>query len=277
GGTHATSTRKRRIALRWAFRRSHAVVAVSRGAARHLESTLRPARPVVQVIHNGIRPVRGEGAGVRRELGVREGEILFLAVGNLYPVKGYAILMRALATMRRDHPELAWRLAIAGKATFDGPLDDEGRALREAAEKGGFSDRVHLLGHRSDVPDLLAASDVFVMPSLSEGLPIALLEAMFAGRAIVASAVGGIPEAIRPEVDGVLVPAGEPAALASSLVRAATDPSLRSKLGRSAGQRAVERFHVHTMTAAYLRLYQESLATARRRFPASSFARLIMR
>src|SRR5262249_21470882 len=125
-----------------------------------------------------------------------------------------------------------------------------------AAEHG--LTRVHFLGHREDVPDILAAADVWVMPSLSEGLPLALLEAMFAGKAIAASAVGGIPEVIVAEQHGLLVPPRDPMALAASLGRLLGSAELRATLGRAAKERATTQFSVAHMTDDYERLYAEA-------------------
>ena len=127
-----------------------------------------------------------------------------VAVGNLYPVKDHATLLRALARLP------AARVAIAGRG-------DQEEPLRRLAAELGLSDRVHLLGLRDDVETVFAAADVFVQPSLSEGLPLAVLEAMANGLPVVATRVGGIPEAVVDGKTGLLVPPGDPAALAAAL------------------------------------------------------------
>ncbi|MGH3041767.1 MAG: glycosyltransferase, partial [Gaiellaceae bacterium] len=142
----------------------------------------------------------------------------------------------------------AWHVAIAGRG-------EEERALRDFAAGSGIAHRVHLLGFRSDVPDILAAADIYAMPSLSEGLPLALVEAMSAGKAIVASNVGGIPEVMTQGRDGVMVPAGDHKALGAELERLVARPELRRSLGSAAREHARAHFGVGTMVEAYERLY----------------------
>ncbi|HEX7090795.1 MAG TPA: glycosyltransferase family 4 protein [Longimicrobiales bacterium] len=257
GGKHALGARRRRMALRWAFRHSGGVVAVSEASRAELLATLGEPRGGIHVVRNGIRFVPGaHGDGVRRELGATHDESVIVAVGNLYPVKGHLVLLKALAVLRELHPELKWRLAIAGTDGFGGTAGGEGPALRRFAEEHGLSDRLHLLGFRTDVPDLLAAADIFAMPSLSEGLPMAMLEAMFAGKAIVASAVGGIPEVITHEEEGLLVPPGDPDGLATALARLLRDEALRRAIGNEARRRAEEAFSIEAMANEYERAYR---------------------
>ena len=111
------------------------------------------------------------------------------------------------------------------------------------------------LGVRDDVPDLLAAADVFVMPSLSEGMPLALMEAMMARKPIIASEVGGIPEMVLQDECALLAPPGDPMALTAHLRRLLQDPALREKLGNAAGRRAAEVYSREAMTRHYEALY----------------------
>jgi glycosyltransferase involved in cell wall biosynthesis len=251
GGQRVLSHWRRRLAFRWSMRQSRAVATVS-GATRQLFlDSLHLPPDAITVVHNGIvAPPAGDPVAVRRELGLAGGETLIVSVGNLYPVKGHIVLLQALAGLaaRTDLPP--WRMALAGRGR------ETDRLKQFAAEHG--LDRVHFLGHRGDVPDILAAADVWVMPSLSEGLPLALLEAMFAGKAIVASAVGGIPEVITSERDGLLVPPSDPPALASALGRLLASPALRATLGRAAKERAASHFSIAHMTDDYERLYAQA-------------------
>lgn len=249
GGRYYAGRLRRRVASRWAVQRSKAVVAVSATVAAELARTLRIRPHRVTVIHNGVRPCVGDGVRARRELGISEDEQLILAVGNLYPVKGHIVLLRALASISEDATLPRWRLAVAGRG-------GEHDILRSFADARGIGGRVHLLGFRADVPDLLAASDLYVMPSLSEGLPLGLLEAMSAGKAIVASRVGGIPEAVTSGRDALLVPPKDPDALAAAVRAVLLDPELRSRLGAAAAQRAQDVFSVRRMTEEYERLYR---------------------
>ena len=189
-------------------------------------------------------------AGARAQLTRDYTDRLLVAVGNLYPVKGHRHLIDAVALLAARHPAL--HVAIAGRGALEGDL-------RAAARDRGLADRVHLIGLRSDVPAVLAAADVFVLPSLSEGLPLALLEAMFAGRPIVASAVGEVSAALAHGVAGVLVPPGDPQALAAALDGVLSDPQRAGELGRAAVRRAAAEYDISRMVRRYVDLYEEAL------------------
>ena len=246
GGRYYAGRWARRRALGWAARRSQAVVGVSASVVADLERTLGLQKGTVHLVHNGIRFEEGHGERVRSEVGVRVGETLVAAVGSLYPVKGHIVLLRALR--RLDLHATPWRLVVAGRG-------GEETALRAYATAEKLADRVHLLGHRSDVSDVLAAADIFAMPSLSEGLPLGLLEAMFAGKPTVASDVGGIPEAVTSGRDALLVPPGNEEALAAAIRALIVDPALRGRLATAARERATSAFGVDRMADAYVRLY----------------------
>ncbi|MDB4876553.1 MAG: glycosyl transferase group 1 [Gemmatimonadetes bacterium] len=248
GGRYYSSGAHRRAALRWSARGSRAVVGVSDATATELADQLGLARDRVQVVHNGVRPETGDRAPVRNELGVKDDELLVVAVGNLYPVKAHIVLLRALANMRANGAAPNWRVAIAGRG-------GEEPALRAFVSEHQLEDHVHILGYRSDIANILAASDVYAMPSLSEGLPMALIEAMFARRPVIASRTGGIPEVVTDGVDGLLVPPGDDAALADGLSRLFADAALRDRLATAGRGRAMDRFGVERMVDAYERLY----------------------
>jgi glycosyltransferase involved in cell wall biosynthesis len=254
GSRYFDGKSRRRIGLRWAFRASQHAIAVSEATRADLEGRLKVAGPLIGVIHNGVPEPMGDREKGRRELGLERSDLLILAVGNLYGVKGHDVLLHAL---HRLPPALGWRLAVAGR----GP---EEVRLRELAARLSLSDRVHLLGYRSDTSDLMAAADIIAMPSRSEGLPLTILEAMFARRPIVASAVGGIPDALGSG-GGLLVPPGDPDALAEALTRLLLDPDLRSALSNSAAAIAAARFSVEAMADAYERCYLEAAGTGVRR------------
>jgi L-malate glycosyltransferase len=247
GGTGFASRWRRRAALRWAFRSSSAIVAVSRSTRDQLAECLNVPTKNIQVVPNGIKYRAGERQRVRCELGLAPDEPLLLAVGNLYPVKAHIVLLRALALLNQSRTA-PWRLVIAGRG-------GEEESLRAYAAEHGLNDRVQLLGYRADVPDLLAAADLWLMPSLSEGLPLALIEAMFAKKAIITSAVGGIPDVVRHGIEGLLVPPGEAPALAAALEGLIGDPGRRAILGEAAARRAAASFAVESMADAYEELY----------------------
>ena len=161
GGLYYATAWRRRAALRWAARRSAALVGVSDATAGALQDNLGIDRSMIHVVPNGIPLRTGVRARLRSELAARAGELLIVSVGNLYAVKGHAVLIDALARLR---DRTGWRAAIAGRG-------EEEPRLRAQAATAGIGDRVHLLGFRDDVADVLAAGDIFTMPSLSEGLP----------------------------------------------------------------------------------------------------------
>jgi glycosyltransferase involved in cell wall biosynthesis len=253
GGRYYQERRQRRIALRWAARRSPGVVAVSESARQEMASTLRIPSAEVHVIRNGVPAREGDRTGARDSLGLTEDTLLVLAIGSLYPVKGHIVLLRAFARLRETRPGLDAVVAIAGKG-------GEEAALREYASRVGIEERVRFLGFRADVPDLLAAADVFVMPSRMEGHPLALIEAMFAGRAIVASRVGGIPEILEDGETGIMVEADDPEALASALAELADSPATRVALGKAARAWARLSCRLEAMTDSYETLYRRALS-----------------
>jgi glycosyltransferase involved in cell wall biosynthesis len=248
GNMWMTDAWRRRAALRWAIRNSTATVAVSQETRRQLETDLGLPDHAIGTVWNGMPDVPGDRQPVRAELGLAPETVLLVALGTLIERKGHAVLLQSLAELTRRHPGLSWHLAIAG----DGP---ERERLAALAAEGGIAERVHLLGFRSDVANLLAAAEVFVMPSWWEGLPLALLEAMFAGNAIVASDVSGIPEAIPGPEYGILVPPRDAPALTAALADVLRDGTLRARLGQAAQARAREVFSVERMARDYERLY----------------------
>jgi glycosyltransferase involved in cell wall biosynthesis len=247
GGVEFAQKYRRRAAMRWAFRNSRHVVAVSEPTRDRLVGALGLRSGSMTVVANGIRFEPGERWRVRSELGLADDEVLVLAVGNLYPVKGHIILLRALS-MLREEGQRRWRLAIAGRG-------GEEDALRRFAEENGFADRLHLLGYRADIPDLLAAADLYAMPSRSEGLPLALIEAMFAACAVVATSVGGIPDVVASGEHGLLVPPDDASRLAGALSTLLRSPAERRRFGAAARLRAERDFGVDRMADRYERLY----------------------
>lgn len=261
----AITTRRmdRRVKRGWRTRLIHGrlvqkVAAISPAVARELErggvdprrielvpSTIDPARVVAQ---------RGREA-TRTALDVSAGTPLFLALASLVPRKGIDVLLEACADLARRGEEFACR--IAG----DGP---ERARLEARVSELGSASRVRFVGRRDDVGDLLAACDVFVLPSRREGLGVSALEAMAAGRAVVASRVGGLADAVVDGETGLLVPVDDARALADALARLARDRSVRDALGRAGPERVRAGFLPESMVASYERIYREVLATAGR-------------
>lgn len=251
GNETMTKVLRRRLALRWAFRHSQASVGCSRATKESLDADLGLASDRLGVVLNGVPTPKGSPDGVRREIGLREGELLLFAAGTVVPRKGHMVLLQALKRIATEGCAVPWRLAIAGWRTGDEPA-----RLDAFIAEHGLGDRVRLLGQRGDVADWLAAADLFVMPSLWEGLPLAILEAMLAGKVIVASATSGIPEAIVHDQHGLLVPPGGVESLASALRLVMEDPALRTRLAEAARARAQREFTIEAMTDRYEALYR---------------------
>ena len=246
---------RRRLAMRAAIAASGRTVAVSHPLARALSRDLFVRGSQIAVVPNGVSPAPASAAtSLRRELQLEPDARLLVAVGNLYPVKGHAHLIDALALLARRHPTL--HLAISGR----GDLRDE---LRARAGAQGVLDRVHLLGLRGDIPAILAAADVFVLPSLSEGLPLALLEAMFAGCPIVASDVGEVSVALAGGDAGILVPPGDAHALAPAIDGLLQSTDRAKQLGERAARRARAEYHVSRMVERYVVLYEQLTGAGR--------------
>ena len=249
GNQAVTDVWRRRAALRWAFRSSLGVAAVSEHTRRVLVERLALPAASVQLVRNGIPDRPGERERVRRELGLGPNEVLILSVGSLRPRKGHRVLLDAAARLERMGLATPWCVAIAGAG-------DEREALETLVRVQGLAHRVHLLGQREDIPDLQAAADVFALASFWEGLPLAVLEGMFGGNAIVATDVGGISEAVRHGEHGLLTSAGDSHGFAEALRQVITDAGLRERWGRAARQRAEAEFQVEAMAQAYERLYR---------------------
>jgi glycosyltransferase involved in cell wall biosynthesis len=233
-----------------AFRSRVVPVAIGEAVAESVRRVYRLR--TCRVIPNGIAvsdfapspQVRKEA---RAELGIAPGAPVFLAVGRFNPQKDQATLVRAFASSRLR--AAGARLLLVG----DGELRAEAERLARAL---GASDRVRFLGVRADVPRLLAAADVFVLSSRWEGNPLSVMEAMAAGRSVVATAVGCVPELV-PEGAGRVVPPGDAAALEAAMLELANDPPLAHARGAVAAEIARTRFDVSQMTRAYEDLYAE--------------------
>jgi sugar transferase (PEP-CTERM/EpsH1 system associated) len=233
-------------------------VAVSQDLARWLIEEVRiPARKV-RTIYNGVDTCRFSSDSrdsARRALGIADQSVAFGTVGRLDPVKDHVGLLRAFAHMSADPRAL---LYIVG----DGPCRSEAEAMVRAL---GLTRRVRLLGDRQDVPEILPGIDVFVLPSLGEGMSNTILEAMATGLPVVATRVGGNPELVVHEVTGLLVEPRSTDSLVTALSRYVEDPGLRAAHGRAARHRAESEFGLRRMLSAYDDLYARHLAARNRR------------
>jgi L-malate glycosyltransferase len=236
------------IALqRQAYRCAHAVVANSRAAERQLTSEGVP-RDRIRIISNGVS---AEGFSPRTASGRTVTTVL--TVANLRAEKAHEVLLAAAAQLRPRHPHL--RFVVAG----DGPRAEE---LRTLAVTLGVETQVTFLGHREDVPALLAAADVFVLPSRSEAFPNGAVEAMAAGLPVVASRVGGLLDLVDDGRTGLLVTPGDPAALAAALESLVLSPARAAALGASAREVVSRRYSFDRMVQGFEDLYLSHLQTA---------------
>jgi glycosyltransferase involved in cell wall biosynthesis len=224
----------------------HAIV-----VSRELESYLRerfgwPADKI-RLIHNAVpfdQPLPVDTA-LRAELSP-DGKPIVLTPARLDPFKGHRFLLEAA----RSLPDVRFVFAGAG---------GERVSLERAAAEAGVASRVTFLGHRDDVPQLLACADAVVLPSLAEGFPLAILEAMTASRPVIATTVGDVADAILPGETGLLVEPGNPGALAAAISAVLADPELAERLGASARSYVGQHFRVSQMVARVTSVYDELL------------------
>lgn len=243
----------------WATHQSNAVIANSVAGGDHALKMMGMPAGSIDVIYNGVADV-APGSVAAAPDPVRKGLVTALFVGRLVEQKNLDVLLRAMRRLRDQ--DVPVRLLVAG----DGPLRDAHAAQIKRLDLSGFID---LLGERSDVRDLMASADFLVLPSLREGLPNVILEAMATGRAVIASAVGGSVELVEPMETGLLFPNDDDAALADAMRRMVEDAPLRDRLGTAGRHRAMERFTVSAMTRAMQDVYVRCLAIATRA-PAAS-------
>jgi glycosyltransferase involved in cell wall biosynthesis len=247
--------------LAWSFQSApDAVVACYEGQARAVVADVRALSPDCRVvaIPNGIdtrvyrpAPVNWE---THRQLRGDASHVV-LITGHLSDVKGYPTFIRAAARIARELPDCRF-LALGGETTGPGPL----ARFEALAGELGIADRVRFLGFRSDVADVLRAADIVVLPSLDEGLPLAVLEAMACAKPVVATPVGGVPEAVVDESTGILIPPSDPESLASAVLRVLNDRDLARQMGNAGMRRAQEHFSVRRLVAEVEALYEQAMA-----------------
>lgn len=245
--------KRRYMFAEWLF--SHfttKIVAVSEHTQDELIKYEKISPHKIQVIPNGIDETEynlNTNNRKKEELGIQENyPILGLGV-RLTEQKGVTYLIQSMVSIINKFPKAL--LLIAG----GGPLQEN---LEREAKRLGLSQSVKFLGFRLDMPAILNILDIYVLPSLWEGLPLVILEAMAAQKAIVATAVGGTPTAIINERSGLLVNPRNPEALAQAIIRLLEDPSLAAHLAKNAYQRYQEKFTIQKMVSQYEKLYFKS-------------------
>jgi glycosyltransferase involved in cell wall biosynthesis len=225
-------------------------IAISSEIARRLRRAFWLPDKMVQVIYNGVpleQLVREADAGKKAGFTGDANRPLVLSVARYTPQKGLEYLIEAAA----DVPQAVFLLA--GEGSLREQFESQARWL-------GLQDRILLLGHRPDVPDLLANCDLFVLPSIYEGMPIALLEAMGAGKPVIATDLPGCRELITHGENGWIVPAGDSAALAEAIQLLLHDPALAGRLARAGQAHVREHFSMESVAQQITRVYEELLS-----------------
>jgi glycosyltransferase involved in cell wall biosynthesis len=255
---HNTYTRlklHRRLINRFLSSRTARVIAVSEDVRNDLMRYDGIPAQKIAVIHNGIDVGRVHTATsrqeARRRLGIDGDEIVLGCVARLEEQKGHRFLLEALALLNaaaRGAPR--FRVVLAGDGRLRGELESRAAAL-------GVAPWTMFLGTRHDIPEILKALDICVMPSLWEGLSVAMLEAMAASLPLVISDVSGVSQVVGNNEFGIKVPVGDVKQLARTLLALADAPERRAALGAAARQRVQDRFSAQAMLASLSRLYEE--------------------
>jgi glycosyltransferase involved in cell wall biosynthesis len=236
-------------------------VAVSEANGRYLIGEKRlPARKV-SVICNGtdfrrFDVTRSTRAELRRSLGIGDNDPVLAVLARLEPQKGHHIILEALPVIRRECPQV--RLVCVGEGALRNQLEMQVHSL-------GLEECVRFVGYQSNPAEWLALADVTVLPSYFEGLPIAAIESLAAGKPIVATAVDGTPEVVVDGKTGLTVPPGNPQALAAAVCRLLQEPELRQALGSAGRQWVVEHFSLEQQVRETQALYLNALRRQRRR------------
>jgi glycosyltransferase involved in cell wall biosynthesis len=228
----------------------HRVIAVSHHVRRTLVSAGVAARRV-ETIHDGIgKPEPAEHSTLRSELGLKSDNVLACMVAMMRDGKGHEDLVEAAVPLLKTRPQL--HIVMAG----DGPIFAR---VKRAVVNLGLQERIHLLGYRSDIPNVLSGCDFFVLPTHQEALGQAYIEAMAIGLPVIGSDVDGVPELICDGVTGLLVPPRDHFALANAMARMVDEPALRHRLSHAAKDILNRGFSVSDMAYDTVRLYRCAL------------------
>jgi glycosyltransferase involved in cell wall biosynthesis len=242
-----------RIAINQMFSRADRVIAVSDGVSKALRQNTKIPPERILTIPNGVEAhgfrSRGDRDDLRQKLEIPADKLLAVTVGRLTKQKGYPYLLEGLALIPPKKRPLA---LIIGDGPDRNDLESKTKAM-------GLKQNIRFLGIRRDVSALLATADIFVLPSLWEGLPLVLIEAMAAGLPAVVTAVGGNPEVVKDNISGILIPPRDAQALARAVCSLLNDPSKRHRFGRAARERFESRFSMQRFIEAHERLYEDLL------------------
>lgn len=225
------------------------VVAISRQIENYYLSKLYLGRKKVHLIPNGIEigKFRGRnGSQIRKDFGIGENDRIIGTIANLRPEKNHKLLIGAFSEVAKVFPNV--RLVLVGLDCMDGEVQ------RFAAESSA-SDRIHFLGRRDDVPELLGLFDVFCLPSIHEGLPLTVLEAMSANVPVIGADVLGINEVITDNMNGLLFPSNDMNKLSELILQLLTDHNLKNRLSEAANQFVTEQYNLDKKVREYERLF----------------------
>jgi glycosyltransferase involved in cell wall biosynthesis len=244
-----------RVALDFVIGRlADAFVAVSSADGERMVTVEHvPAEKVVVIPNAQIPRAPAAGEDLRDQLGLSADDQLIGTVAVMRPQKALSVLVEAFARLADRHPRA--HLVLGG----DGPCEPE---LRELVARSGLDERVHFLGMRQDVPEILRSLDVAVMSSDFEGTPLFALECMAAGTPLVATRVGGLPDLVDDGVTGTLVPPRDPAALGAAIDELISEPDRRETIAAAARERA-EDFSIDRIAERFGSLYESLLERAR--------------
>jgi len=229
-------------------------VAISQALLPELKSTYRLDN--VPVIPNGIdiktySSQNKDRVLIRNTIGLNESDTVFICVANLTEPKNHGLLFKAFSLVTNDYKDV--QLLIVGDGKLRADLEEQVNSLQ-------IGNQVKFLGMRNDIPDLLHASDAFVLASNYEGNPLSLLEAMVSGKPVICTRVGGIPDLVNDSVEGFLVDKNNASALASAMKRLIVDPELRLSMAHRATTRAINQYDIRITANEYIKLYNRLMS-----------------
>ncbi len=249
-------SRKRMIVNRLLLRHQDRLIGCGKAVRQALIDNEGLPSNRVEVIYNGVdlkslaKPSEAARQKIRGEFGFLESDFVAVLVARLHELKDHQTALKAIDLARMQIPNI--KLLLAGEG-------DERAAIEQTIRELDLGNCVRLAGTRKDVADLLAASDVFLMSSISEGIPLTVIEAMAARRPVVSTAVGGLPELVEHGVTGLLAPAKDDAGLAKALIELYRHPEQRERMAEVAASRAEETFSLDRMLQSYRDVYHDVL------------------
>jgi glycosyltransferase involved in cell wall biosynthesis len=238
-------------------------IAVSEANARYLSEEKGLPRKKIVVIHNGcdltrFAPSHKSPSGLKATLGFHEADPVLVVTARLEPQKGHRVLLQSLQTVQREFPQV--RLVFLGEGCLRGELESQVCEL-------GLQDSVRFLGYQSNVVDWVALADFTVLPSFWEGLPLAAIESLAAGRPVVATAVDGTPEVVIDGKTGLTVPPDDAGRLAGAICRLLREPGLRERMGEEGRRWVIEHFsqerQIRQTQELYLSAWEQRALAAR--------------